>query len=71
MFFFCRNNNISSLNKIKHPKKQPVSNIRRRVLEANIRGDTEKIISKLSIDEKHRQRRKGAGEFLDESIWKR
>jgi hypothetical protein len=60
-----RNNNVTILSKIKHPKKQPVSNIRRRM------GEDETFLSKLSIDERHKQRRQGAGEFLDETMWKK
>jgi hypothetical protein len=65
-----RNNNISSLNKIKHPKKQPVANIRR-LKGVAVSGRDEKVISKLSIDERHKQRRAGAGEFLDDTLWKK
>merc|ERR1712080_774049 len=53
------------LSKVKHPKKQPASNIRR------LMGEDEPLLSKLTIDERHKQRRQGAGEFLDETMWKK
>lgn len=55
---------------VRHPKKQPVANIRRLKGE-NIIGKEEKVASSLSIDERHKQRREGAGEFLDSSLWKK
>ena len=64
-FSLCRNNNISSLQKMKHPKKQPIGNIRRLNEEQRI------LFSNLSIDERHKQRRAGAGGFLNESMWKK
>jgi len=60
-----RNNNISSLQKMKHPKKQPIGNIRR------LNDEQQKMYSNLSIDERHKQRRAGAGGFLNESMWKK
>jgi hypothetical protein len=62
-----RNNNISSLSKVKHPKKQPIENIRR------LKGDAlrKNLFSNLSMEERHKQRREGAGEFLDETMWKK
>ena len=61
---------MSSLITPRHPKKQPVANIRRFQGE-NIFGKAEKIVTNLSIDERHRQRREGAGEFLDGNLWKK
>jgi len=52
-----RNNNISKcLIKSRHPKKQPAANIRRK---------------DITMEERHKQRREGAGEFLDETMWKK
>ena len=50
---------------MKHPKKQPIGNIRRLNEEQRI------LFSNLSIDERHKQRRAGAGGFLNESMWKK
>ena len=52
-----RNNNVSKcLIKSRHPKKQPTANIRRK---------------DITMEERHKQRREGAGEFLDETMWKK
>ena len=66
-YLFHRNNNISSLSKVRHPKKQPIENIRR------LKGDAlrKNLFSNLSMEERHKQRREGAGEFLDETMWKK
>ena len=50
---------------MKHPKKQPIGNIRR------LNDEQQKMYSNLSIDERHKQRRAGAGGFLNESMWKK
>ena len=70
MLPYFRNNNISSLQMVRHPKKQPVGNIRRRHEAVKMQEPTSEI-TPLSIDERHRQRREGAGEFLDSSMWKK
>ena len=66
-YLFHRNNNISSLSKVRHPKKQPIENIRR------LKGDAlrKNLFSNLSMEERHKQRREGAGEFLDDTMWKK
>ena len=61
----CRNNNIRSRQKLNHPKKQPIVNLRR------LNDEQQKMYSNLSIDERHKQKRAGAGGFLNESKWKR
>ena len=43
----CRNNNIRSRQKLNHPKKQPIVNIRR------LNDEQQKMYSNLSIDERH------------------
>ena len=66
-YLFHRNNNISILSKVRHPKKQPIENIRR------LKGDAlrKNLFSNLSMEERHKQRREGAGEFLDDTMWKK
>ena len=45
----CRNNNIRSRQKLNHPKKQPIVNIRR------LNDEQQKMYSNLSIDERDKK----------------